>query len=972
MACANPASPLQLSITNNTVTEDGASSARGIAIGLGNPQQVLSLLPAVADSDLFIFNAADCGPSTNDSCIAEKGGVFNPKKSRTYVVTTESQWNGTQEPALSEGSYIYFNDELRFGSDGLSYGFPAFLNQPGYGSQAGLPLGANSTFVRAVYEAGKAPSQVWGLWPGTRNIYEPVDGLLVIGGYDTSRVNGDWVEFPTYENCATCVVVEELTYTWEGGSTSLLANSSDSLRIGLEPFAKGLDLPQYMFENFAAASRGTYDPDLQLLTYDINNPPTGNISVTLSNGYQTTMLSQEIFSKPRTYNSEGVYAIKDDSVIISVISNDTESGYVASWGMPFLTMNYILMDYDNQQFKMAPAIRGDSSSIGNPVISTICGAALPTSSSNSSTNGQSPTPTPTPHRNHTGAIVGGVVGGVLGIALILCGLGYVFWRSSRKNRAANRGNQQTHPPAYVAQSQGPNGSGNAKPAVSEFGDQRMSVWTNSAPTEYSELATPQQGGTEFSQNSQVHGWLQKPGPINEEVSLRLDCAKNPVECRLTTPPSSGGQQGERPLGAASGARNHSSSSVSPPAFPPPPTSPAYPPPPSQASPGLTPNGYNSSFLPPPPPGPSPGLSQTPYPLAPIQNSASPPPLKQPTAQRPYNYGAVPASAPAHQTSFSHNQIAMHQRQPSYNESFTPPPPFEPGTTIPEDEKIDLKPASKRKQQLKAGVGIAQAKLGGVAKDFSQAVKPLDGPRLVGVPEQGNFAGVQGTFSDDVGTFNGGSFRVSHRDTNSIITLQLAMGCPITAKPGAMIAMSPSITLKGAIKFSVKKLLIGGEMAHSTFTGPGELLLAPSQLGDLAMLRMGGDDVWSVGRDAFLACTQGVTKEYKSQSFSKAMFSGEGLFVYRIAGTGILWFSSFGAILKKELVEGERYIVDNGHLVAWNCKYVLERVASGGIISGLASGEGLVCKFTGPGTVYMQTRNPVAFSAFINNSSHKEL
>lgn len=46
-------------------------------------------------------------------------------------------------------------------------------------------------------------------------------------------------------------------------------------------------------------------------------------------------------------------------------------------------------------------------------------------------------------------------------------------------------------------------------------------------------------------------------------------------------------------------------------------------------------------------------------------------------------------------------------------------------------------------------------------------------------------------------------------------------------------------------------------------------------------------------------------------------------------------------------------------MAWNTKYVLERVASGGIISGISSGEGLVCKFTGPGTVFLQTRNPVS-------------
>lgn len=176
----------------------------------------------------------------------------------------------------------------------------------------------------------------------------------------------------------------------------------------------------------------------------------------------------------------------------------------------------------------------------------------------------------------------------------------------------------------------------------------------------------------------------------------------------------------------------------------------------------------------------------------------------------------------------------------------------------------------------------------------------------------------------------------------------------------MIAMTPTITLKGTVKFSMKKLIVGGDLAHSTFTGPGELLLAPPSLGDITNIRLGGDEQWSVGRDAFLACTQGVLKEYKRQGIGKAMFSGEGLFVYKISGNGILWITSLGAIIRKDLAEGERYIVDNGHLVAWNTKYILERVASGGIISGLSSGEGLVCKFTGPGTVFMQTRNPVSF------------
>ncbi|KAM0458974.1 hypothetical protein ACHAO4_002363 [Trichoderma viride] len=231
------------------------------------------------------------------------------------------------------------------------------------------------------------------------------------------------------------------------------------------------------------------------------------------------------------------------------------------------------------------------------------------------------------------------------------------------------------------------------------------------------------------------------------------------------------------------------------------------------------------------------------------------------------------------------------------------------------------------------------------------------------PQPAQFVGAVST-TDDVGTFNGGSYRISHRDSNTILTIQLASGAPIHAKPGAMLAMSPSITLKGHIKFSVKKIIAGGELASSTFTGPGELILAPSSLGDITSIRLSGNETWSVGKDAYLAYTQGIVKDYKRQGLGKAIFSGEGLFVYKITGTGLLWVSSFGAIIRKDLAQGEKYIVDNGHLVAWNTSYVLERVASGGIVSGLSSGEGLVCKFTGPGTVFMQTRNPQEFAAFI--------
>ncbi|TVY56115.1 Uncharacterized protein LCER1_G003997 [Lachnellula cervina] len=345
-----------------------------------------------------------------------------------------------------------------------------------------------------------------------------------------------------------------------------------------------------------------------------------------------------------------------------------------------------------------------------------------------------------------------------------------------------------------------------------------------------------------------------------------------------------------------------------------------------------------------------------------------------------HYAPPPSSPPPTQTIHSQAQYyppPPQQSSPSQAGQYAPPPqatpPQQQQQYAPPPQSFSHRASYQQPVPVAAtSTSYEQPPPSGGHVGHHESDYPLEKPALDtsqttnldhGAPAAGHFVGAS-TTQDDVGTFNGGSYRISHRDTNSILTLQLAMGCPLTAKPGAMIAMTPTITLKGTVKFSMKKLIAGGEMANSTYTGPGELLLAPASLGDITNIRLGGSEQWSVGRDAFLACTQGVIKEYKRQGIGKAMFSGEGLFVYKMSGNGLLWITSLGAIIRKDLADGEKYIVDNGHLVAWNTKYILERVASGGIISGLSSGEGLVCKFTGPGTVFMQTRNPVAFGQWM--------
>ncbi|KAK6530308.1 hypothetical protein TWF694_003668 [Orbilia ellipsospora] len=329
---------------------------------------------------------------------------------------------------------------------------------------------------------------------------------------------------------------------------------------------------------------------------------------------------------------------------------------------------------------------------------------------------------------------------------------------------------------------------------------------------------------------------------------------------------------------------------------------------------------------------------------------SPPPAPQggyyPPPPEKGNY-PPPSGAPPQQ---SYAPPGQQQFSPPPNQSFAPPPTqFSPP---PQDSRGSQQYFSPPPQNFAPPSGPPPQQQQPVQQGFQ------------GAPPQ---AGGSSAISQElVGQFNGGSYRIDHRDSNTILTINLAHGCPITAKPGAMVAMAATVTLKGSVKVSLKKLISGGELAHSTYTGPGEVILAPASLGDIVPIRLDGNQQWTMGKDAFLANTQGVIRDYKSQGLGSAMFSGEGLFVYKITGQGVLFVTSLGAIIQKNLAPNEQYIVDNGHLVAWNCKYVIERIASGGIISALSSNEGLVCRFTGPGTVFIQTRNPGEFGAWIRS------
>jgi len=208
-----------------------------------------------------------------------------------------------------------------------------------------------------------------------------------------------------------------------------------------------------------------------------------------------------------------------------------------------------------------------------------------------------------------------------------------------------------------------------------------------------------------------------------------------------------------------------------------------------------------------------------------------------------------------------------------------------------------------------------------------------------------------------GAYEGAQYKIDHRDGNTMLYVRLQPGYEVLGKPGAMVSMDPTVQIKGKMNFSFKKLLTGGELSFAHFYGPGEVVMAPETWGDVAPIQLDGSAPWFFGKHAFLAATPGVQMTTKAQSFGKMLFSGHGLFTGQAVGVGMLFVHGMGAIISRTLQPGEQWVVNNDHLVAWNCQYNMEKIQAGGIISTIQTDDGAVCRFTGPGTVYIQSRSP---------------
>ncbi len=223
--------------------------------------------------------------------------------------------------------------------------------------------------------------------------------------------------------------------------------------------------------------------------------------------------------------------------------------------------------------------------------------------------------------------------------------------------------------------------------------------------------------------------------------------------------------------------------------------------------------------------------------------------------------------------------------------------------------------------------------------------------------------------------------VLYKPSYALLRVNLAAGEQVVAEAGALVAMSPNIQVKtllnpnpaansgffgrlfgffaALLKALLRKVFGGESFFVNRFEpagGEGEVLLAPAVTGDIIHQRIEGRNL-IVQASSYLASSGDVQVKMKFGGL-KGLFSGEGVFLLEIGGTGDVWLNAYGGI--EEIRIDGSYVVDTGHIVAFESSLDYRIKGVGGLKSTLISGEGLVMEFNGTGTLWIQTRNLPGF------------
>lgn len=271
----------------------------------------------------------------------------------------------------------------------------------------------------------------------------------MVGGYDAARLRENLTTFPlgnwtNQQPCPLQVSVKEVLYrAIDGNIYSLLPSTFSSVTGCIEPQQQRFTFLPTMVQRFAALSG--YNSSYPGLTFPTDLRPPGEIQITLDNDYRTYIPNDHLFTPQRGSDQNGQYVVRNASILeTGIVYNvdDADADVQLILGGLYLTYNYLVVDYDNNQFQMAPTVQGDQGSKAN--ITTVC---EPTDLIRDPEISRPDTPEAN-EISRAGAIAGGTVGGVVGLAVVVALCYFLLRKRKRGGQSEDQQKraQQSHSP----------------------------------------------------------------------------------------------------------------------------------------------------------------------------------------------------------------------------------------------------------------------------------------------------------------------------------------------------------------------------------------------------------------------------------------------------------------------------------------------------------------------------------------------
>lgn len=209
-------------------------------------------------------------------CEVRRGNLYDPYDSQSYIQAADVPTaGGASEETALEGSEKGIAKLLSTslgasatlslnGSKELSdfpFGIPRFRWDFGYTFLHPLGMGSNSTYLNALRDTGRISARVWSIFWGRMWNDDPLDGSVVLGGYDSAKVIGDNLTSPldyTDSGGAGCwtgmkVIVRDIQLNFRDGDDKSIFPPNTALPFCIVPQKQLLmEAPRDILELFEA------------------------------------------------------------------------------------------------------------------------------------------------------------------------------------------------------------------------------------------------------------------------------------------------------------------------------------------------------------------------------------------------------------------------------------------------------------------------------------------------------------------------------------------------------------------------------------------------------------------------------------------------------------------------------------------------------------------------------------------------